>query len=183
VARIPLTSGALFKLLWPSREVQVLASKLQQNVMARCLHARRKERRALIEELRDNEEKEAARLAAISQPGAIRFLRSAGKLHAQTVTTRSLGAAKMREQFKRNRYQNVTITCADPETTVFVPIVFETYGGVGEEAKKFFEKIYLLAEQRLTMTDFRELFKQMFDRIAAEIVRNNAIITARYRSV
>jgi len=55
------------------------------------------------------------------------------------------GAAKMREQFKRSRYQNVTITCADPETTVFVPIVFETYGGMREEAKKFFEEIYLLA--------------------------------------
>jgi len=33
------------------------------------------------------------------------------------------------------------------------------------------------------MTDFRELFEQMFDRIAAEILCNNAIITARYRSV
>jgi len=64
-----------------------------------------------------------------------------------------------------------------------VPIVFETFGGMGEEAKKIFEYLYAYAEQEMTMVNVKLLFEQMFDRVAAEIARSNAMIAARYRSI
>jgi len=58
----------------------------------------------------------------------------------------------------------------------------DTTESQGEKAKEWFEKAYALSVQENTMINTKVLFEQMFEQIAAEIVRGNAMILARYES-
>jgi len=65
----------------------------------------------------------------------------------------------MRENYKQSRYRGLNCTIADPNKIEIVPIVFETFGGMGEEAKKIFEYLYAYAEQEMTMVNVKLLFE------------------------
>jgi len=102
--------------------------------------------------------------------------------HVNAAARKQLGAARIKEQNKDSRYRGTEFTIADENTINIVPIVFETYGGMGEKAKEWFEKAYALSVQENTMINTKVLFEQMFEQIAAEIILGNAIVLARYES-
>jgi len=54
----------------------------------------------------------------------------------------------MRENYKQSQYRGLNCTIADPNKIEIVLIVFETFGEMDEEAKKYFEYLYAYAQSK-----------------------------------
>jgi len=85
------------------------------------------------------------RLSSSTPPAVVHPL---ARTYVDEASRKQLGAARMRENYKQSRYRGFNCTIAGSNKIEIVPIVFETFGGMGEEAKKCFEYLYACMQSK-----------------------------------
>jgi len=85
---------------------------------------------------------------------------------------RRLGAAADREKQKRKKYDHL---CKNINAE-FIPIVIESYGGIGNEFTLFITRLQKIASQHMTQTDPNIRISEMLDRIVYLVLTLNGMI-------
>jgi hypothetical protein len=99
---------------------------------------------------------------SIINPLGISYLHQAAK--------RQLGAASLRETEKRKKYDGLCQTI----NAEFIPVVIESYGGLGSQFMIFITRLHNIAAQHITQNDPNIIISEMLDGIAHHVIQHIA---------
>ena len=84
-----------------------------------------------------------------------------------------LSAATLREKEKLNKYSEATKKLP---TTTFIPIVLESYGGMGQLANQFLQTVTLFANENSITTFPDEFMRTLRDSLAITLQKGNVMM-------
>ncbi len=92
----------------------------------------------------------------------------------QRVKATILFAAKSREKSKELKYKQSPTTIQNNPDAIFIPAVFEAFGGFGPKMQEFIKKITVIAIKEVGPIFAHELIQDFINDIACDIVKCNA---------